>query len=94
VQLTTDGFKAYLVAVEGAFGSDINYATLTKIYGVEGGHERRYSPAGSGLWPSNLGSIVCNNPITYVLDGKQYIVVASGDTLYAFSLYQPLQSSD
>ena len=33
VQLTTDGHKAYLEAVEGAFGGDIDYAMLVKIYG-------------------------------------------------------------
>ena len=45
VQLTSDGHKAYLEAVEGAFGSDIDYAMLVKIYGpaIEG--EKRYSPA-------------------------------------------------
>lgn len=46
VQLTTDGHKAYLSAVEDAFGSEIDYAMLIKIYGnaPEGG-EVRYSPA-------------------------------------------------
>ena len=34
VQLTSDGHKAYLTAVEGAFGSDIDYAMLVKLYGV------------------------------------------------------------
>jgi hypothetical protein len=33
VQLTSDGHKAYLEAVEGAFGSDIDYAMLVKVYG-------------------------------------------------------------
>ena len=33
VQLTSDGHKAYLEAVEGAFGADIDYAMLVKIYG-------------------------------------------------------------
>lgn len=33
VQLTTDGHKAYLEAVEGAFGADVDYAMLVKIYG-------------------------------------------------------------
>ena len=47
-----------------------------------------YDPAsGKVLWHTNLGGIVCNSPITYMLDGRQYVVVASGDTLYAFSLY-------
>lgn len=47
VQLTTDGHKAYLRAVEEAFGSDIDYAMLVKLYGEPAGavHERRYSPA-------------------------------------------------
>lgn len=43
VQLTTDGHKPYLEAVEGAFGCDIDYATLTKIYGKPQ-EEIRYSP--------------------------------------------------
>jgi IS1 family transposase len=45
VQLTTDGHKPYLLAVEGAFGADIDYATLTKIYGNDPEGEKRYSPA-------------------------------------------------
>ncbi len=45
VQLTTDGHKPYLNAVEDAFGADIDYATLTKIYGEDSNPEKRYSPA-------------------------------------------------
>ncbi|OFW02893.1 MAG: hypothetical protein A3I61_11800 [Acidobacteria bacterium RIFCSPLOWO2_02_FULL_68_18] len=45
VQLTTDGHKPYLAAVEDAFGADIDYATLTKIYGNDPDGEKRYSPA-------------------------------------------------
>jgi IS1 family transposase len=49
VQLTTDGHKVYLEAVEGAFGNAIDYAMLVKTYeGDSGKHttaERRYSPA-------------------------------------------------
>lgn len=49
VQLTTDGHKAYLEAVEEAFGADIDYAMLVKMYGEPEGkavpQERRYSPA-------------------------------------------------
>lgn len=44
VQLTTDGHKPYLSAVEDAFGAGIDYATLTKLYGVDPNAERRYSP--------------------------------------------------
>ena len=45
VQLTTDGHKCYLEAVEDAFGGAIDYAQLIKIYGAERPGEARYSPA-------------------------------------------------
>ena len=45
VQLTTDGHKAYLEAVEGAFGADVDYAQLIKLYGDVPEAQRRYSPA-------------------------------------------------
>lgn len=44
VQLTTDGHKAYLEAVEGAFGGDVDYAQLIKLYGDAPQTEARYSP--------------------------------------------------
>lgn len=44
VQLTADGHKAYLEAVGWAFGADIHFAVLVKIYGVDPEKERRYSP--------------------------------------------------
>ncbi|WOJ91757.1 helix-turn-helix domain-containing protein (plasmid) [Methylocapsa polymorpha] len=46
VQLTADGHKAYLEAVEGAFGGDIDYPMLIKIYGASPESAKgRYSPA-------------------------------------------------
>jgi IS1 family transposase len=46
VQLTTDGHKAYLSAVEEAFGDDIDYAMLVKLYGAAPeAMKGRYSPA-------------------------------------------------
>jgi hypothetical protein len=48
IQLTTDGHKAYLVAVERAFEYEIDYAMLVKMYGAPEGTtdtERKYSPA-------------------------------------------------
>jgi IS1 family transposase len=46
VQVTTDGHRAYLEAVEGAFGLDADYAQLQKLYGAPMDEEvRRYSPA-------------------------------------------------
>lgn len=44
VQMTTDGHKPYLEAVEGAFGADIDFAQLIKIYGTPVGALGRYSP--------------------------------------------------
>jgi IS1 family transposase len=46
VQLTSDGHKAYLEAIESAFGADIDYAMLVKLYGASADSAKgRYSPA-------------------------------------------------
>ncbi|HLH10650.1 MAG TPA: IS1 family transposase [Methylovirgula sp.] len=46
IQLTTDGHRPYLEAVEGAFGADVDYAVLEKIYGTSPESAKgRYSPA-------------------------------------------------
>lgn len=59
VQLTTDGLKSYLQAVEDAFGGDIDYAQLIKIYEAERPGEARYSPAiCTGAKPNQ----VCGEP--------------------------------
>lgn len=45
VQITSDGHRPYLEAVESAFGSEVDYAMLVKIYNEQGeGGEKRYSP--------------------------------------------------
>ena len=41
---------------------------------------------GKPLWHSRIGNVT-NTPITYRLDGRQYMLVATGDTLYSFVLY-------
>jgi len=58
VQLTTDGHKAYLEAIEGAFGADIDYAMLIKMYGPDPSEERRYSPQ------------VCTGTETHIIQGN------------------------
>src|SRR5580704_62015 len=45
VQLTSDGHRPYLTAVDSVFGDDVDYAMLQKIYGAEPHGEKRYSPA-------------------------------------------------
>ena len=44
-QITTDGHKAYLEAMERAFDSEVDYAMLVKLYGSEPITEKRYSPS-------------------------------------------------
>jgi alcohol dehydrogenase (cytochrome c) len=39
---------------------------------------------GQPLWHANLGASISNAPITYELDGSQYVTVGAGDTLYSF----------
>jgi IS1 family transposase len=45
VQITSDGHRPYLEAVDTAFGDDVDYAMLVKLYGAEPQGEKRYSPA-------------------------------------------------
>jgi IS1 family transposase len=52
VQLTSDGHKPYLNAVEDAFAGDVDYAVLEKIYGAPPDGQRRYSP------PECIGTVV------------------------------------
>jgi IS1 family transposase len=44
VQITTDGHKSYVEAVEGAFGMDVDYTMLIKLYGNPAQPDTRYSP--------------------------------------------------
>lgn len=61
VQLTSDGHKPYLTAVESSFGRDIDYAMLVKMYSAPEGHieSRRYSP---GECCGARKTAVCGNP--------------------------------
>jgi alcohol dehydrogenase (cytochrome c) len=46
-----------------------------------------FDPAnGKPLWHVRLAATVSNGPITYMLDGRQYVLVAAGDELYALTL--------
>lgn len=44
IQLTTDGFRPYLVAVEAAFGANVDFAQLIKLYQADVANEARYAP--------------------------------------------------
>jgi alcohol dehydrogenase (cytochrome c) len=41
---------------------------------------------GDPLWHANLGASVSNGPMTYELDGTQYVVVTAGDSIWAFAM--------
>lgn len=62
VQLTTDGHGAYLYAVDEAFGLDVDYAQLVKIYGetADKSPERKYSP---GVCLGAKKNKIVGNPI-------------------------------
>jgi alcohol dehydrogenase (cytochrome c) len=53
--------------------------------GDTGGNFVAYDPAnGKALWHSHIGTVT-NAPETYLLDGRQCVLVSTGDTIYAFS---------
>lgn len=64
VQLTTDGHRAYLEAVQGAFGADIDYGMLIKMYGQDTAGEKRYSPA--KIVGARCGTVIGNPDKTYI----------------------------
>jgi IS1 family transposase len=60
VQISTDGLRAYVNAVENAFGSDVDYAQIVKTYGLEERSDnRRYSPP---EFVSSEKTIIMGNP--------------------------------
>lgn len=61
VQLTSDGHKPYLSAIEDAFGSEVDYSMLVKLYGAPEGNqqERRYS---GGQCCGTITGTVCGDP--------------------------------
>ena len=58
IQITTDGLKAYAEAVEGAFGMDVDYAMLIKLYGNDS-FDTRYSP---GECIGTQSAVLMGNP--------------------------------
>ena len=67
IQLTTDGHKGYLDAVEGAFGREVDYAMLVKLYGGPTGNlnERRYS---AGECCGTISGVVCGQPDEFLIN--------------------------
>ncbi len=61
IQITSDGLKIYVNAIENAFGADVDYAMLVKLYGTPQGEgsDRRYSP---GECCGTIKGAVCGDP--------------------------------
>ncbi|MFN7921800.1 MAG: PQQ-dependent dehydrogenase, methanol/ethanol family [Bryobacteraceae bacterium] len=47
--------------------------------------------SGKNLWFFNMGELSTASPITYSVDGKQYVAMASATAVFAFGLYEPVQ---
>jgi IS1 family transposase len=60
VQLTSDGHRAYLTAVESEFGSDVDYAIMDKLYGNDAEKEVSYSPA---QCIGCMSTVITGNPV-------------------------------
>jgi IS1 family transposase len=67
VQLTSDGFRPYANAVEDAFGTEVDYAMLVKLYSDSGQADTRYSP----------GEIVDSRPIPIMGNPKPRLISTS-----------------
>jgi alcohol dehydrogenase (cytochrome c) len=53
----------------------------------EGNFVALNATTGDPLWHAGLGSNVSNGPVSYELDGEQYVIVGAGDTLFAFVMH-------
>ena len=73
---------------QGRLGNGFLTTAGKLLFGADiSGNFIAYDPAnGKILWHTRLGN-PSNAPQTYMLDGKQYILIAAGDTLYTFMLY-------
>jgi alcohol dehydrogenase (cytochrome c) len=62
------------------------------LFTANGDNLIAFDPAnGKILWHAGLTTALSAGPITYLLDGKQYLLVVAGDTLYTFTVNQPVK---
>jgi alcohol dehydrogenase (cytochrome c) len=81
----------FRTASNNARGAPGLLATAGKLLfgGDVSGNFVAFDPAtGNALWHVNVGQQISNAPETYMVDGRQYVLVAAGDTLYSFALYE------
>src|SRR6266542_4558701 len=82
--------QKYPSAGGGGGGSGLLSTAGKLLFGGDAGGNivARDVATGKPLWHSHIGAI-SNAPETYMIDGRQYVLVATGDTLYSFALYEP-----
>lgn len=95
--LTAIDYKTGRIAWKRRYRTNLNTGLGTGLLTTAGrllfagdvsGNFVAYDPDnGNPLWHTQLGAPTTNAPQTYMMDGKQYVLVASGDALFAFSLY-------
>jgi glucose dehydrogenase len=84
--VTVDVTSPSLIGPE-HLGGLLSTAGRLVFAGAPGDYVVAYDPVtGRQLWHAGLTTLMGNTPITYMLNGKQQLVVAAGDTLYAFAL--------
>jgi alcohol dehydrogenase (cytochrome c) len=47
---------------------------------------------GKHLWHFNMGELLTASPITYAVDGKQYVAIASATAIFSFGLFEPVEA--
>ena len=95
--LTAIDYKTGKIAWKRRYRTNLNTGLGTGLLTTAGGllfagdvsgNFVAYDPKnGTPLWHAQLGAATTNAPETYVMDGKQYVLVATAETLYAFALY-------
>lgn len=86
--------RSFAIGANGAAGGYGAVGLLSTAGGLlfggdGGGNFVAWDPAtGKPLWHAGLGTNTSNGPQTFMLDGRQHVVVGAGDTLYAFRLTQ------
>lgn len=50
--------------------------------------------SGRNLWHFNMGELLTASPITYSVDGKQYVAIASATAVFSFGLFEPVTGVD
>ena len=76
-------YKYYTPSMAGVLSTETNL-----IFGgdMDGNLMAFDAASGKNLWHFQTGDTIYASPITYMLDGKQYVVLGSGTTVYAFAL--------